>query len=67
MTVEWFKYLESLQKKLKDDWANSVFVGGTSDETVQRNAHAIGAVEILQVLNEVSFEEMEDTIYDNKR
>jgi hypothetical protein len=66
MTKEWFKYLKSLSSKLKDDWASSGFVGSTSDETIQRNAHAIGAVDILQVLQEATLEEITETIYDNK-
>jgi hypothetical protein len=66
MTKEWFKYLNKLSQQLKDDWATSGFVGSTSDETVQRNAHAIGAVEMLQVLQEATLEEITETIYDNK-
>jgi hypothetical protein len=66
MTVEWFSFLNSLKEEIKNDWTNSAFVGASADETLQRNAAAIGAADLLKRLMEASFVEIEETIYDNK-
>lgn len=55
-----------MEKQLKAEWADSVFTGATGDETLQRNAAAIGQVNLLSKLREVTLEEIENTIYDNK-
>ena len=66
MSVEWFSFLNSLKEEIKNDWTNSAFVGASADETLQRNAAAIGQADLLKRLLEASFVEIEETIYDNK-
>lgn len=58
VTKEWYSFLEFLKKELQDDWANSVFTGSLEGETVQRNAFALGQVELLSRLLEISSEEI---------
>lgn len=47
-------------------WAASGFVGSTADETIQRNAHAIGAVDLISELLELTYEDFTESLYDNK-
>ena len=61
VTKEWFKYLKLRREKVKEEWASSVYVG-SFDETVQRNAHALGEVELLQELYNLEFEDVLEII-----
>jgi hypothetical protein len=67
MTKEWFKFLSSLSVQVKNDWADSVFVGETADLTIQLNSHAIGKLDTLKQLTETTYEEVVETIYDSKQ
>ncbi|MBT9146057.1 MAG: hypothetical protein DDT42_01936 [candidate division WS2 bacterium] len=66
MTVEWFKFLNSLKEEIKRDWANSLYVGASADETIQRNASAIGQVDLLSRLGEAKVEDVQETNADNR-
>ena len=59
MTVEWFKFLDSLTKEIKSEWSDSVYVGATGDETLQRNASAIGQVSLIKRLLEAKVVEID--------
>lgn len=66
VTVEWFKFLASEKSKVKEEWANSIFVGDSIDLTIQRNAHALGQIDMLKRLEEATVEEIEEDMYDNR-
>lgn len=65
-TKEWFKFLDLLIDKVTNEWKDKVYVGETSDETVQRNAFALGQVDVLSKLRDVTIEEMIEEMYDEK-
>lgn len=62
-TQEWFKFLSALREEIKEEWADSVYVGAVGEETLQRNASAIGQVDLLKRLQEATVEEMTETTY----
>jgi hypothetical protein len=64
--VEWFKLLQSLKVEIQEDWANSLYVGETGDETLQRNAAALGQVNLISRLMQATVEEITEINYDNK-
>lgn len=66
MTEEWFKFLGSLKEQIKNDWVDSAYVGASGDETIQRNAAALGQADLLGRLMDATFVEIEESIYDNK-
>jgi hypothetical protein len=66
MTREWFRFLSDYQTNLKNQWSAGLFVGATMDETIQRNAHAIGAVDLINELTEITYEDFTESLYDNK-
>jgi hypothetical protein len=66
MTREWFLFLKNLREEVKEEWAKSVFVGERSEETLQRNAAAIGQVDLIARLLEAKYEEITEVNYDNK-
>lgn len=59
-TLEFFKFLDNLQDKIKDEWANSIYTGPEGDETLQRNAAALGQVSLLREIREMTFEDLEE-------
>lgn len=61
VTKEWFKFLAILEEELKDNWAAGVYVGAVSEETLQRNAAAIGQAELLGRLANATVEEIEES------
>lgn len=65
-TVEFFKFLEALKREVMSDWADSHFVGESSDETVQRNSHALGEVFVLDKLIKVEEKDIVEVLYDNR-
>jgi hypothetical protein len=66
VTLEYFKFLEAVKKEVKEDWSNSLFVGENSDETVQRNAHALGEIHTLNKLLQVTENEIVEVLYENR-
>lgn len=60
-TVEFFDYLKRLREITKEEWAQALFVGDTSDETTQRNSAALGQVKLLDVLVRTSQEDIEES------
>ena len=61
VTKEWFKFLKILEEEVKDNWAAGNYVGGTSEETLQRNAAALGQVDLLSRLLIATVEEIEES------
>lgn len=59
-TIEFFKFLRNLKEYTKEEWASSVFTGPTSEETLQRNASALGEIHVLTRLLEVEYEQIEE-------
>lgn len=55
-----FKFLAKTREGIKEEWANSAFVGAEKEETLQRNAAALGQVRILEDLINATFEEIEE-------
>jgi len=66
MTEEWFNFLNNLREQLKEEWANSVFVGGEGEITLQRNSAAIGQVDLLTRLLQATVEDVAETSYDKE-
>ncbi len=66
MTGEWFKFLTNLKEQLKEDWVNGVYVGSLGEETLQRNASAIGQADLLTRLLQATVEDVEETSYDKE-
>lgn len=62
-TQEWFKFLTALREEIKEEWSSGVYVGAVGEETLQRNASAIGQVDLLKRLQEATVEEMTETTY----
>lgn len=58
-TIEWFKYLRNLREVVKEEWTQAMYVSELSDETLQRNAAALGEVNLLKELIESTYEEIE--------
>lgn len=65
-TQEWFKFLSALRDEIKEEWSDSVYVGASGDETLQRNASAIGQADLLKRLQEATVEEITETTYGDK-
>lgn len=61
-TDRFFKFLSRTRENIKEEWANSMYTGAETDETLQRNASALGQVQLLKLLDEVSFDEIEETL-----
>jgi hypothetical protein len=59
-------FLLNLKEEIKKDWSDTLFIGETSDETVQRNAFALGQIDILSRLMEASVEQVVE-ISDNAK
>jgi hypothetical protein len=66
MTKEWFQFLSNLEVEILNNWAESVFVGETADETIQRNSAALGQVQLVRRLQQATYEEVEEIKDDNK-
>lgn len=66
MTGEWFKFLTNLKEQLKEDWVNGAYVGSLGEETLQRNAAAIGQADLLTRLLQATVEDVEETSYDKE-
>jgi hypothetical protein len=64
VTEEWFKFLDNLREELKEDWANSSFVGEVDTETLQRNSYHLGQAALLKRLKEATVVEMEELSYE---
>lgn len=64
MTVEWFKFLKALREEVKEEWANSLYVGDGPDETLQRNSYALGQVKLLDALDKATVEEITEKNYE---
>jgi len=62
--VEWYKFLDSLKKELQEEWSKSIYVGETGDETLQRNAAAIGQVQLIDKLKEATVENVTEENYE---
>lgn len=60
-TSEFFQFLARLREEIKEDWAQSYYVGESDSETVQRNAAALGQVDLLGRLQYVTFESVEES------
>lgn len=58
MTEQLFKNLRNRKRQIQIDWASSLYVGDTSDQTIQRNAAALGEVHAIEDLLELTFEEI---------
>ena len=61
-TDRFFKFLNKTRENIKEEWANSIYVGAEKEETLQRNASAIGQVKLLSLLEEATFEEIEELL-----
>ena len=59
VTKEFFDYLTRNRERLKEEWASSIYTGPDETETLQRNAAAIGQVNLLKELLDMSYEELE--------
>lgn len=59
-TKEFFDTLDRLRDNIKEEWANSIYTGPVGEETIQRNAAALGQVSLLRELREMSFEDFEE-------
>jgi hypothetical protein len=66
MTKEWLKFLSNLKEEVKQDWSDSVYIGISSDETVQRNAFALGQVDIITRLLEADVKQIAEVAEDAK-
>jgi hypothetical protein len=66
-TIEFFKFLKNLREYTKEEWANSVFTGEIADDTLQRNASALGAIHVLTKLLEVEYEQVEEMKVESKQ
>lgn len=60
VTQEFMDYLKNLREKAKEEWAVGSYVGGLDSETLQRNAAALGHVDLLKALLETEYEDIED-------
>lgn len=60
-TQEWFEYLGKLKEGLKDGWVSNAYVSASGDETLQRNAAAIGQAQLLEDLIDTTYEEIEES------
>ena len=60
-TKEFFEFLERRREIIKEEWAVSVYTGPDKEETLQRNAAALGAVALLKELQDVTYEEIEES------
>jgi hypothetical protein len=65
-TVEWFKFLDSLEEELKESWKSSRFVGNTEYETISMNSHALGQLELISRLKQAEVQDITEVNYDNK-
>lgn len=61
MTVEWFQFQKKLLEDIKNNWVDSLYVGASADETIQRNAAALGQADLLKRLLEAEFLEIYDS------
>lgn len=61
MTVEWFKFQGKLLEDIKNNWIESIYVGASVDETIQRNAAALGQADLLKRLLEADYMEIYDS------
>jgi hypothetical protein len=59
-TKEWFDFLKSIREEVKDEWANSLYVGAFDSETLQRNAAALGEVNLIDRLLQAEYVEIEE-------
>lgn len=66
MTEEWFRALKLLEREIKNNWSNSLFVGDTEYETLARNSNAIGRIQVLKLLQEMNAEDIKEVIDDSK-
>ena len=65
-TSEWFDFMANLKEELKSDWEASRFVGETQEVTIQRNAFALGQVDILNRMLQAEVQTVKDTNYDSE-
>ena len=61
VTKEFFEFLNRSREKIKEEWALSIYTGASDVETLQRNAAAIGQVNLLKELVEIEFERLEES------
>lgn len=61
VTQEFLDYLARLRERVKEEWAGSAYTGALDSETIQRNAAAIGQVELLKALMDTEYADIEDT------
>jgi hypothetical protein len=66
MTKEWFQFLSNLEVEILNNWAESVYVGESLDETVQRNSAALGQIDLVRRLQQATYEQIEEIKDDNK-
>lgn len=64
---KWYlSFLEKLVEVEKNDWSNGQYAYASIDESVQRNAEAIGRVSILKSLlsEDLTYEKIMETLHD---
>ena len=62
VTEVWFKFLDKTRESIKEEWANSIYTGAGNDETLQRNAAAIGQANLIKLLTDAAFEDIVETV-----
>ena len=60
MTQEYLRYLSKLKKDIVESWIAGGYTGDTVDETAQLNAKAVGLVQLVDALIDLSYEEVAD-------
>lgn len=58
--------MTNLKEELKESWANSSYVGELQEETIQRNAFALGQVDLLTRLIQADIDNVKGTNYDSE-
>jgi hypothetical protein len=66
-TKEWFDFLKNLREEIKEDWAQSRYVGEYDSLTCQMNAAALGQVRLIEKLLEAEYVEIEEQKVESKQ
>lgn len=65
-TSEFFEYLKLRKEVVKEEWAEALYVGDVGEETLQRNAAALGEVKLLKEILSLDHATLEEMILEYK-
>jgi len=57
-----FLYIRKITSRIKSDWAAGMYTGPSADQTAQLNAQAIGQIQALENLLNLSYEDLVEVI-----